>query len=363
MLTVIEYKGMKRKGVTQWLCKCDCGNEKIISRECLINGDTKSCGCLIHKKSRMFKDITGQRFGTLTVIEVAGKSENRSTLWRCRCDCGNETITRGSALRCEGTSSCSKCRDLKHRLDLSGKTFGRLTALRVVRVAKNGATIWMCKCSCEDKSEVEVHSQNLINGNVQSCGCIKRLDLVGRTFGRLTVIEYAGMKKQSSFWKCECSCGNIKIIRGASLTKGVTQSCGCYCRDRSAEYHTIHGMCRTPEYQRFISNKRREKSNLLDCGWSTDMEIELSSFFPVCVVCGGNDRMATDHVNPLYLGNGLLPGNAVKLCIHCNSSKRARTVDNLPKSMPSDAGEKILLAAQQFKDHWESTHPTVTGNP
>jgi hypothetical protein len=40
-----SYRGLSGKTVTMWLCKCDCGNEKIVSRSALISGNTKSCGC------------------------------------------------------------------------------------------------------------------------------------------------------------------------------------------------------------------------------------------------------------------------------------------------------------------------------
>lgn len=43
-------------------------------------------------------DLTGQIFGHLEVIEYAG-SDN-GALWRCRCDCGNEIIVKGTRLRC-----------------------------------------------------------------------------------------------------------------------------------------------------------------------------------------------------------------------------------------------------------------------
>lgn len=38
-------KNGKNKG-SQWLCKCDCGNEVIVKKHCLTSGNTKSCGCL-----------------------------------------------------------------------------------------------------------------------------------------------------------------------------------------------------------------------------------------------------------------------------------------------------------------------------
>lgn len=40
-----SYRGLSGKTVTMWLCKCDCGKERIVSRSHLISGNTKSCGC------------------------------------------------------------------------------------------------------------------------------------------------------------------------------------------------------------------------------------------------------------------------------------------------------------------------------
>ena len=56
-------------------------------------------------------DISGQTFGHLTVIERAGTDAvQRSATWLCRCDCGNETIARGVALRKGNRRSCG-CRN------------------------------------------------------------------------------------------------------------------------------------------------------------------------------------------------------------------------------------------------------------
>ena len=53
-------------------------------------------------------------------------------------------------------------------------------------------------------------------------------DLTGKKFGRLTVIKRAESDKENRVqYLCECECGNIKIIRGSSLTSGNTKSCGC----------------------------------------------------------------------------------------------------------------------------------------
>ena len=45
-LTVIKKHGLSKSGSIAWLCKCDCGNETIVSSNHLRKGNTKSCGCL-----------------------------------------------------------------------------------------------------------------------------------------------------------------------------------------------------------------------------------------------------------------------------------------------------------------------------
>ena len=53
-------------------------------------------------------DITGKRFGKLTALEPVGRNADRSITWRCRCDCGNETIVSGSVLRVRSVRSSGK---------------------------------------------------------------------------------------------------------------------------------------------------------------------------------------------------------------------------------------------------------------
>lgn len=53
-----------------------------------------------------FIDLTGQRFGKLTVIETAGKKNNGGFIWKCKCDCGREVIVQSANLRNKHTKSC-----------------------------------------------------------------------------------------------------------------------------------------------------------------------------------------------------------------------------------------------------------------
>ena len=77
-------------------------------------------------------------------------------------------------------------------------------------------------------------------------------DLIGKRFGRLTVLSFDHMKKvknshrTKSYWLCQCDCGNKKVVRSDCLTTGNTKSCGCLNKDRSNQI--THGMSRTKLY-------------------------------------------------------------------------------------------------------------------
>ena len=77
--------------------------------------------------------------------------------------------------------------------------------------------MWHCKCDCGN--ETDVRASDLKMGKIKSCGCLKKInphkliDLSGKTYGRLTVIERcedhiskSGYK--SVMWKCLCECGH-----------------------------------------------------------------------------------------------------------------------------------------------------------
>lgn len=62
-----------------------------------------SCGCKRNTFGRI--DLTGQRFGKLTVISVA-ENHGRRSAWHCKCDCGKEVDVITESLRSGNTKSC-----------------------------------------------------------------------------------------------------------------------------------------------------------------------------------------------------------------------------------------------------------------
>lgn len=114
-LTVLEeaepYISPKGVKTICYKCVCDCGNTIIAKAGALRFGTTKSCGCLSadskHKRGRTLpEDITGQVFGHLTVIKMAGSNQNGKTVCECRCDCGEQKAVLYSRLVSGQTKSC-----------------------------------------------------------------------------------------------------------------------------------------------------------------------------------------------------------------------------------------------------------------
>ena len=65
-------------------------------------------------------------------------------------------------------------------------------------------------------------------------------DLTGMKFGDWQVL-YRDTSKRSTYFVCQCKCGNLKTVRGTSLRQGLVTSCGCYRRqlgiDRLRNYN------------------------------------------------------------------------------------------------------------------------------
>lgn len=107
-LTVVERAGVYEKsGAVLWRCRCDCGREKIAPGYRLKSGYYTKCASWNH-------EILGKRFGHLIVIDY-DHTEKQEGYFRCRCDCGNETVVLASNLPTGHTTSCG-CRKLEASL-------------------------------------------------------------------------------------------------------------------------------------------------------------------------------------------------------------------------------------------------------
>ena len=107
MYTVIGVAESTPSGRRRWLCRCDCGTERIVLGANLRNGHSTSCGC------RRLRNLAGERVGHLTVVErsdrYASRGERKVQLWKCLCDCGNVTYKATDTLTNPEQSMCSEC--------------------------------------------------------------------------------------------------------------------------------------------------------------------------------------------------------------------------------------------------------------
>lgn len=68
------------------------------------------------------------------------------------------------------------------------------------------------------------------------------INIAGKKFGMLTVIEKAGLNKRlCALWLCICECGTTKVAMGVHLIKGEVKSCGCASSELKAIFHKTHG--------------------------------------------------------------------------------------------------------------------------
>ncbi len=120
--------------------------------------------------------------------------------------------------------------------DLTGQTFGRLTARELVRSDPKKGNIWRCDCECGGTKEVP--ATYLRSGHTKSCGCMNeekksKLDITGQRWGRLVAVKFVGYTtveqtgKRRAVWLWKCDCGNEKEIPATYVKHGNVRSCGC----------------------------------------------------------------------------------------------------------------------------------------
>jgi hypothetical protein len=116
-LTVVER--VDHAGRTEWCCRCICDREIVVRTHLLRAGIKQSCGCLPPAKAPALVGgvfaLVGAVFGRLTVLAAATDVASRKRVWRCRCDCGQETTVPTDSLRRGVTRSCGCLRTERAR--------------------------------------------------------------------------------------------------------------------------------------------------------------------------------------------------------------------------------------------------------
>lgn len=161
-------------GEILWDCVCPFCKE-ITTQTYYILRTNRVKGCKKCRGKNTAVDITGQRFGRLTAIEYIGSNKGQGAIWRCKCDCGNEVNVKKNCLTTGGTKSCgclNRAQLISPKRDLTGEKFGFLKVIKYTgENSKNNGSNWLCLCeNCG--TEVVVSQHCLMQGQI-SCGCVK----------------------------------------------------------------------------------------------------------------------------------------------------------------------------------------------
>ena len=141
-----------------------------------------------------------------------------------------------SGVDCKGKEWVRYKPNQKKFIDRTGQTFGRLYTLFPVKDKKDNRTKWLCLCEC--KNLVVVDGTSLAKNITRSCGCLnkdnlyhrhdkEREEMIGKRFGKLTVLSFEGVRNEKAVFKCRCDCDKEIVVRGIALKSGNTTSCGC----------------------------------------------------------------------------------------------------------------------------------------
>lgn len=234
---VIEFVGDRK-----FLCRCSCGEERVVHSYDLRNGNSKSCGHLTKGTSlNGRKDMQGERIGEWSIGEYIGNG-----MYKCECSCGTIKHLSGTYLRTGQSKSCGHNSNAFQ--DLTNKKFGEWTVKRY-----KGNYKWECECSCGVIQDINAY--DLKNNKSTNCGHKRTADLLGKHFGKLKITKYLG----DNLWECECSCGNKTTGLTSNIVSGNKISCGCIVADKHEDMislikHAIHTFIHSNGYNPFVSD-------------------------------------------------------------------------------------------------------------
>lgn len=137
-----------------------------------------------------------------------------------------------------------------------------------------------------------------------------KLDLMGNTYGRLTVLGDDGTRNKNSsvLWLCSCKCGNTTHVRADHLRNGRTKSCGCLNEEK--------------KHERFkdLTNTETENFKIIDRAYSKNQRVYWNC---ICKHCGNRTELQSNQIER-YSSCG---------CKHNRSSKERMAEISDPESL------------------------------
>lgn len=250
------------------------------------------------------------------IDDYVGSTGVHEPQWECLCECGNIFTSTSHNLRGGITRSCGcllkESVSARRFNDLTGKVFGKLTALYraedYIDDSGHNRTMWHCICECGN--EKDIRGTNLTSGLTKSCGCLQKEDKIGTRFDT----ELRQYDDNNNIIGRICSCCKRMLpidnyYKDKSNADGLTNMCK-YCISKSPQ-------------GRYKTYKQRAKNRNLEFVL-TKNEFDTITQQP-CYYCG---EYSNDYFDKPYSGIdridsslGYTTDNVVPCCTMCNRMK------------------------------------------
>lgn len=144
------------------------------------------------------------------------------------------------------------------------------------------------------------------------------IDITGKKYNRLTVINRVANHGDKTTWLCKCDCGNFCSVYGQYLKSGKTKSCGCYQKEQARENRLTHGRTdrvnNKKEYVAYTRETHIMRKYKLSIERYNQMLVEQDNKCFICEYEFGKKKGDTyvDHCHETKQVRGLL-------CQQCNS--------------------------------------------
>jgi hypothetical protein len=216
----------------------------------------------------------------------------------------------------------------------AGQRFGKLT-VTVGPLTQKITAICICQCDCGAIRHFVVH--NLLGGMSTSCGCSRqksRNNLLGRVFGRLTVIGNSVRQHGRRCWPCRCECGNTLTVYNGHLLGEHTRSCGCLQKDfpPAVTHGESKGRECTVRYGLLLRAIARSKKKNVPFDLVLD-DIVVPTHCPLLgiplVKNKGQFKDNSFTIDEVIPGKGYVRGNTQVVSWRANSLKSNSTIEEL----------------------------------
>jgi len=154
-----------------------------------------------------------------------------------------------------------------------------------------------------------------------------RVDITGRQFGHLIAIRFVGkIDGNRNKWECRCVCGKLTNVRTSHLSSGAVKSCGCQAPNTNFTKLPPGAYAFNQIIKDYRISARRRGHE-----WSMSKEAAIKLFTSNCHYCdsppsnksnfGGNGEVVYNGIDRIDNTKGYTPNNCVACCKQCNYFK------------------------------------------